>query len=300
MSNAIETQGVERRMSRSFAIRDLSLRVPTGSIYGFLGPNGSGKTTTIRLLLGLLRSARGSIALLGRPVPTDLPTILARTGFVPERPHLYPGLTVGEAIRYHSAFYATWDAVRAESLRQQFRLNPTQRVGRLSKGETGKLLMLLALAQNPDLLVLDEPTDGLDPVVRRDVLSAVLDYVSHRGATVFISSHLVHELERFCDWVGVMDDGRLVAEMPMELFKNGIKRLRVLDAPEVVKDAPFTLLAREPGDGVDAGEIWLVRDWRDPMREYFASAGGSLREVVDLDLEEGFVELLRTFRSPGT
>jgi ABC-2 type transport system ATP-binding protein len=298
MSNAIETRGVHRRMNKAFEIRDLSLNVPAGSIYGFLGPNGSGKTTTIQLLLGLLRPSHGSISLLGRPVPADMPRILARAGYVPERPHLYAGLTVGEGIRYHSAFYSTWDAGRAESLRRQFRLDSSQKIGRLSKGETGKLLVLLALAQNPDLLVLDEPTDGLDPVVRRDVLSALLEYVSQRGATVFISSHLVHELERFCDWVGVMDDGRIVAELPMEIFKNGIKRLRVVDGPSAVDDAPFVLLAREPGNGVSAGEIWVVRDWQAPMSQYFERAGASLREVVDLDLEEGFVELLRTFRTP--
>jgi ABC-type multidrug transport system ATPase subunit len=108
----------------------------------------------------------------------------------------------------------------------------------------------------------------------------------------------VHELERFCDWVGVMDDGRIVAELPMEIFKNGIKRLRVIDGPAAVDDTPFVLLAREPSDGVSAGEIWIVRDWQAPMSQYFERVGASLREVVDLDLEEGFVELLRTFRTP--
>lgn len=298
MSNAIETRGLRRRMNKTFEIRDLSLTVPAGSIYGFLGPNGSGKTTTIHLLLGLLRPSHGSITLLGRSVPSDLPDILARAGFVPERPHLYTSLTVAEAVRYHSAFYSTWDVGRAERLQGQFRLDPAHKISRLSKGETGKLLVLLALAQNADLLLLDEPTDGLDPVVRRDVLSATLEYVSQRQATVFISSHLVHELERFCDWVGVMDDGRLVAEMPMATFKDGIKRLRVVDGPAVVDDAPFVLLAREPGDGVSAGETWVVRDWKDSMSQYFERTGASLREVVDLDLEEGFVELLRTFRAP--
>ncbi len=217
---------------------------------------------------------------------------------MPERPHVYPSLTVAEVIRYHSAFYGTWDRGRAESLLGQFGLDPSHKVARLSKGETGKLLVLLVLAQSPDLLVLDEPTDGLDPVVRRDVLSAMLEYVSLRQATVFISSHLVHELERFCDWVGVMDDGRLVAEMPMATFKNGMKRLRVVDGPAAVNDAPFVLLAREAGDGVSAGETWVVRDWQPSMSQYFEQVGASLREVVDLDLEEGFVELLRTFRTP--
>jgi len=299
MSNAIETKNLHRSMGKEFEIRDLSLSVPSGSIYGFLGPNGSGKTTTVRLMLGLLRPGGGSIAVLGRPIPSDAPRVLARTGYVPERPHLYPMLTVAEATRYHAAFYATWDARRAEDLAGRFGLNQRLRISRLSKGETGKLMMLLALAQSPDLLVLDEPTDGLDPVVRREVLSALLDYVSQRDATVFISSHLVHELERICDWVGVMDAGRLVAEMPMQTFKNGIKRLRVADAPSLVSDTPFVLLAREAGDGLAGGEVWVVRGWQDPMKQYFEGVGARLREVVDLDLEEGFIELLRTFRKPG-
>lgn len=160
----------------------------------------------------------------------------------------------------------------------------------------GKLEMLLALAQRPELLVLDEPTDGLDPVVRRDVLTALLDYVSQQNATVFISSHLVHELERICDWVGVMDRGRLVAELPMHSFKNGIKRLRVAGAPALLGDTPFVLLSREAGDG--QFETWVVRGWQAPMTQYFEGVGATLREVVDLDLEEGFVELLRTFRVP--
>jgi ABC-2 type transport system ATP-binding protein len=160
----------------------------------------------------------------------------------------------------------------------------------------GKLEMLLALAQRPELLVLDEPTDGLDPVVRRDVLTALLDYVSQQNATVFISSHLVHELERICDWVGVMDKGRLVTELPMHSFKSGIKRLRIADPPALPGDTPFVVLARESGNG--ALETWIVRGWQAPMSQYFEGVGASLREVIDLDLEEGFVELLRTFREP--
>jgi ABC-2 type transport system ATP-binding protein len=177
----------------------------------------------------------------------------------------------------------------------RFGLDPAQGLARLSKGEMGKLMILLALGQMPELLVLDEPTDGLDPVVRREVLTALLDYVSQRTATVFISSHLIHELERICDWVGVMDRGRLVAELPMQSFKNGIKRLRVHGAPAMLGDTPFVVLAREYADGV--GETWIVRGWQAPMAQYFEGVGAGLREVIDLDLEEGFVELLRTART---
>ncbi|MDQ6829685.1 MAG: ABC transporter ATP-binding protein [Gemmatimonadota bacterium] len=292
---AIHTRDVCYRASKRFAIENLSINVPPGAIYGFLGPNGAGKTTTIRLLLGLLRPRSGQITVLGRDMPNESTAVLARTGYIPERPHLYPTLTVAEAITFHSAFYPTWDAAWANRLVKEFSLERGQKIASMSKGETGKLMMLLALAQTPDLLLLDEPTDGLDPVVRRDVLTAVLDYVAHRHATVLISSHLVHELERFCDWVGVMDQGRLVTELPIETFKNGIKRIRVSGAPSEMIDAPFVLLDRDARNGT---ESWLVRGWEEPMRGYLETHGATVREVLDLDLEEGFVELLRSFRHP--
>jgi ABC-2 type transport system ATP-binding protein len=296
MRNAIELTDLTWKAGKSFELKDVSLRVPAGSIYGFLGPNGCGKTTTIRLIMGMMKSHAGEIRVLDGVVPDDMPKILARVGYVPERPHVYPGLTVGEVLRYHASFYSLWDAGWAKVLLDKLGLDPERKVSRMSKGESGKLLMLLALSQRPKLLILDEPTDGLDPVVRRDVMTAVLDYVSESGATVFISSHLVHELERICDWVGVMDHGRVVTELPMQSFKNEIKRIRLQNAPPPTGDAPFTLLSRQSTNGVAPGETWVVRGWQDPMREYFETVGATVRDVVDLDLEESFVELLRSSR----
>src|SRR5437879_6371047 len=163
------------------------MHVPAGSFYGFLGPNGAGKTTTIRLLLGLLKPGGGSITVLGHSMPSEHVAVLARTGYVPERPHLYPTMSVDEALRFHSAFHVRWNHEWAAELKKQFNLVSDRKVGSLSKGETGKLMMLLALAQQPELLLLDEPTDGLDPVVRREVLEALLTYVSTNHATVLIS-----------------------------------------------------------------------------------------------------------------
>lgn len=295
MSHAIETFDLAYRAGKHFEIRDLTLRVREGSIYGFLGPNGSGKTTTIRLLLGMLRPIRGTITVLGRKVPDEMARIMALTGYVPERPHLYPYLTLEQAVRFHAAFYDAFDLAYAGELRRSFGLPLEQRLSHLSKGEMGKLHMLLVLAQRPKLLVLDEPTDGLDPVVRRDVLSALLDFCSQGSTTVFISSHLVHELERICDWVGVLDNGKLVVELPMQSFKNGIKRIRVAHAPSLVGDTPFVLLQREP---VGLEQVWVVRGWQPPMAQWFEGAGATVQEIVDLDLEEGFVELLRSSRAP--
>ncbi len=298
MSDAIALKHVAYRPAKEFAIRDLTMTVPTGAIYGFLGPNGSGKTTTIKLLLGMQDADDGLIEVLGHQIPQGAPKALARIGYVPEKAHLYPSLTVSEMMDHHKAFFRTWDAARGEELRRQFGLRSEQKIERLSKGEAGKLMMLLALSTQPDLLVLDEPTDGLDPVVRRDVLSALVDYVSSRNATVLVSSHLVHEQERICDWVGVMDGGVLVAEMPMNMFRSGIKRLRVRGAPPVLSAAPFTLLGRSGGFGPD--EEWGVRGWQPEMASWLAAQGAELHEVMDLDLEESFVELLKTSRTGGT
>ena len=297
MSDAIALKHVAYRPAKEFAIRDLNMTVPTGAIYGFIGPNGSGKTTTIKLTLGMQQAEDGLIEVLGHQIPQGAPQALARIGYVPEKAHLYPSLTVGEMMDHHDAFYATWDTARAEELRRQFNLRAEQKIERLSKGEAGKLMMLLALSTQPELLVLDEPTDGLDPVVRRDVLAALVEYVSSRNATVLVSSHLVHEQERICDWVGVMDDGRLVAEMPMNTFRSGIKRLRVIGAPPVLPAAPFTILGRTPTAGSE--EEWGVRGWQPDMSAWLQAQGATLREVIDLDLEESFVELLSTARSGG-
>ena len=294
MAYAIETHGLSYRAGKHFELREVNLKVRKGSIYGFLGPNGAGKTTTIRLLLGLLRAQGGKITVLGHDVPHAVPHALAATGYVPERPHLYPYLTISQAIRYHGAFFPGFDDGYANELLDNLGLVPDARLAHLSKGEMGKVHMLLVLAQRPKLLVLDEPTDGLDPVARRDVLTALLDFCSQGTATVFISSHLVHELERICDWVGVLDHGRLVAELPMHGFKQGIKRLRVGRPPSLVGDTPFVMLLREQ---TAFDEIWVVRGWQPPMTQWFEGVGAELKEIVDLDLEEGFVELLRSSRT---
>jgi ABC-2 type transport system ATP-binding protein len=293
---AIETRDLAFSRKSAFQVTSLNLNVPTGAVYGFLGPNGSGKSTTIKLLLGQLKAKSGEIRIFDEPMPKKSASILARVGYVPERPHVYPSLTVGESIALHRSFYPTWDQPWAEELTQQFDLDIDRKLASLSKGEHGKVLMLLAIAQKPDLLILDEPTDGLDPVVRRDILAALVDYVTERDATVFVSSHLVHELERICDWIGLMDGGRLITELPMQEFKSGIKRLRVVAPPLEVERAPFTVLARERSNGSGV-EQWVVRGWKPGMHEYVESVGASVREVIDLDLEDGFVELLRSHRN---
>jgi len=291
MDAALLTRGLSRRVSRGFAVADVSMTVPAGAIYGLLGPNGAGKTTTLRLVLDLLRPDRGEVEILGVDARRHPARARMRVGYVPERPAMPEWMTVERVMRHHAAFYPGWDPAYAGALRGRLRLDPGQRVRHLSKGEAGKLGLLLALSHHPALLLLDEPTDGLDPVARREFTELLLEYVSDTGATVLISSHLVHELERFADRVGVMDGGRLVAETPLEALRGSIKRLRVEAAPGMLGPLPFTLLSREPHG---REEVWAVRGWEPGMGGDLATRGVALRGVMDLDLEECYVALLRT------
>jgi ABC-2 type transport system ATP-binding protein len=294
MTNAVETTGLSYSPGGGFTISDLNFAMPTGSVYGFLGPNGSGKTTTIRLLLGMLRQRAGTIRVLDGQMPRDASRLLARIGYVPEQPHFDPTQTIGEILSFQAAFFPTWDHAFALRQLDDFELEAKKPFGSLSKGMKAKVMMLTALAQRPELLVLDEPTDGLDPVARRDILASLLEYVGERQASVLISSHLVHELERICDWIGVMDAGRLVLQVPMQRFKQGMKRLRLTAVAPELPPAPFVRMSRE---AVGRSETWIVRDWEPGMTEYFNGRTATLTEVQDLDLEDGFVELLRAFRA---
>lgn len=216
MAFAIETEGVSYRAGRGFAVRDLTFRVGVGEVCGFLGPNGAGKTTIIRLLIGLLRPDRGVIRIFGRPFAQEAAAILAEVGYVPERPHFDATLTVRQILRFQGAFYPTWDDPFAMSLVERLEVDPAQAFGRLSKGQKAKVMILSALAQRPRLLLLDEPTDGLDPVVRREILDILLGEIRERNVSVLVSSHLVHELQGLCTRIAIVDGGALVATSTLE------------------------------------------------------------------------------------
>jgi ABC-2 type transport system ATP-binding protein len=295
MSFPIHLSHITHRLGKHFALRDLSLRVPQGAVYGLLGPNGSGKTTVMRLLMGMSRAEEGSVIVAGHELPDGAANALATVGYVPERFHLYRGLTVAHALSFHAAFYPRWDVSMASQLLDDYALRRDQVIGAMSKGESGKLMMLMALATRPSVLLLDEPTDGLDPVARRDMLSSVLSYVAETGATVLITSHLIHDVERMCDWVGLMDDGAVVMESPLVTFRDALRRLRVQGASPALGSAPFSIVARRNGGRI---EEWVVRGFGAEGRAWMTAQGMELLDVQSMDLEETVVELLRSARTP--
>ena len=225
MSAALEIRGL-RKSFTSFTLGPLDLTVPAGAIYGFVGPNGAGKTTTIDLIFGMGAKDAGSIRVLGLDHIKDEVAMKRLVGYVSPDLNFNQWTRVGRAIRFVRAFYPTWDAAYCDRLLGTLQLAPRARISTLSFGARTKLSLLLALAWRPALLVLDEPTVGLDAISKQQVFSELLAAVRDSDRTVFISSHGLTDLERFADHVGMIKDGRLVFEGPMA---DILDRYRIAD-----------------------------------------------------------------------
>jgi len=206
----ITVSELTRRFGAKKALASVSLSIPRGAVYGLVGENGAGKTTLIKHILGLLRAQSGSVRVFGLDPVADPVGVLSRIGYLSEERDLPGWMSVNELIRYSRAFYPSWDDAYAEELRQTFELDAPVTIKNLSKGQTARAGLLVALAYRPELLVLDEPSTGLDPVVRRDILDAIIRTIADEGRTVLFSSHLLDEVERVADHVTMISHGEIV------------------------------------------------------------------------------------------
>ena len=209
-----------RRFGAVMALDSVSLSLPRGAVYGLVGANGAGKTTLIKHILGLLRAESGSVRVFGHDPVADPVGVLSRIGYLSEERDLPGWMRVEELIRYSRAFYPAWDDSYAEDLRVTFALDPAARIKNLSKGQMARLGLLIALAYRPELLVLDEPSSGLDPIVRRDILGAVIRTIADEGRTVLFSSHLLEEVEQVADHVTMINRGQIVLSAPLSEIKE--------------------------------------------------------------------------------
>lgn len=230
---AVEVAGLSRKFGSKFALNNVSLRARRGRVFGLVGANGAGKTTLIKHLLGRLKAESGLVRVLGFDPVEDPVAVLGRTGYVSENRDLPGWMRMDELLRYTRAFYPKWDAAYAEELRRQFNLVNHAKIKHLSRGESAKAGLLVALAHRPELLLLDEPSSGLDPVVRRDILEAIIRTVADEGRTVFFSSHLLEEVERVADDLAMVFNGRVVLAGPLDEVKERHRRLVLrFDTPQ--------------------------------------------------------------------
>ena len=216
----IDVSGLTRRFGDKTALDSVSVSMPRGAVYGLVGANGAGKTTLIKHVLGLLRAQSGSVRVFGLDPVADPVAVLSRIGYLSEENDLPGWMRVDELIRYTRAFYPAWDDVYAEGLRQSFALDPAAKIKNLSKGQKARAGLLTALAHRPELLVLDEPSSGLDPIVRRDILGAVIRTIADEGRTVLFSSHLLGEVEQVADHVTMINEGRIVLSGSLDAIKE--------------------------------------------------------------------------------
>ena len=216
----IAVSDLTRRFGARAALDGVSVAVPRGGVYGLVGENGAGKTTLIKHILGLLRAQSGSVRVFGLDPVAEPVAVLSRIGYLSEETDLPGWMRVDELIRYSRAFYPKWDDAFAEELRRTFALDAAARVKNLSKGQKARAGLLIALAYRPELLVLDEPSSGLDPIVRRDILGAILRTIADEGRTVLFSSHLLDEVEQVADHVTMIRSGKIVLSAPLREIKD--------------------------------------------------------------------------------
>jgi ABC-2 type transport system ATP-binding protein len=283
----ISVSELTRRFGATTALLSVSLSMPRGAVYGLVGANGAGKTTLIKHILGLLRAESGSVRVFGLDPVADPVGVLSRIGYLSEENDLPGWMRVDELIRYSRAFYPAWDDAYAEELRWAFALDPTAKIENLSKGQKARAGLLVALSHRPELLLLDEPSSGLDPVVRRDILEAIMRTIAHEGRTVLFSSHLLEEVERVADHVTMISHGKIALSAPLEALKESHRHVTVRLAGSRPEPPRVDGVLRWDG----GGEQWTALYRGDSGALQAAVAGWGARIVADRipSLEEIFV-----------
>jgi len=286
-SPAVEITGLNRRFGATLALNQVSLQVRPGRVFGLVGANGAGKTTLIKHVLGRLKAQSGVVRVFGLDPVADPVAVLGRIGYLSENRDLPAWMRVDELLRYTAAFYPKWDMAYAGELRRQFGLAPLAKIRTLSRGENAKAGLLIALAYRPELLLLDEPSSGLDPVVRRDILEAIIRTVADEGRTVFFSSHLLEEVERVADDLAMMFNGRVVLAGALDDVKENHHRL-------VLRfDSPLPSAPRVPGvlSITGGGREWtaICNGKREEAVAAAARTGGRVVAEDSPSLDEIFV-----------
>ena len=282
---------VTRRFGRKLAVDRLSLRVEPGTVLGLIGRNGAGKTTCLRLAHGELFADEGSIRVLGLDPRTNGRAVRTRVSLLTEESSLYPWMTVAEILRLGAGLHPRWDRDEERRLVRSLELEPEEKIGTLSRGTRAKVALVLAVACRPELLLLDDPTAGLDPLVRREVLEGVLEAVPAEGGAVVYASHLVHDVERVADRVAVMDAGRVELQGALEELKQRIRKAVAVfdDEPPRKVTVPGAIDARVDGRVVTV----VAESVNGGLAASLEQLGASRVEIEPLSLEEILVACLR-------
>ncbi len=277
----LEMKHVTKSFDGFKALDDLTLTVPKGAVYGLVGPNGAGKSTAIRHLTGIYRQDAGTVTLEGVPVYEN-PAVKSRMGYIPDEIFFFPSASLEEMRGFYKGMYPQFDQELFDQLQEIFQLPRRSPIRRFSKGMQKQAAFHLMLASRPDVMVLDEPVDGLDPVMRRQVWSLILSEVSQREATVLISSHNLRELEDVCDHVGIMDKGRMLLERSLAEMQGSTTKVQMVGQEPQGLD----ILHRSQSGRLNT---LIVRGDPQEIRRQIQEAGPVYFDILPLSLEEIFI-----------
>jgi ABC-2 type transport system ATP-binding protein len=291
---AISTRGLSKQYKSVAALTQLDLQVPEGAVYLLVGPNGAGKSTTIKILLDLVAPSAGSARLLGMDPQQHPAQVRANVGYVPEQLDWgYAWMRTGRLLEHHARYFPSWDRQYADKLFKLFDLKLDQKLGTLSKGQGRRVHLAMALAHRPPLLILDEPTDGLDPVMRDETIGILIEHVMATPTTMLLCTHHVSEFDQFADHVGVLRNGELRAQLPLLTLQHGLRRYRAQIPPAWNGAGRF-------GDAA-VRKITTPREldwtiWGDEpdITAQLTHSGAAVRDAVALNLNDATLALLST------
>ena len=277
----LNMQNVTKTFGDFTALKDLSMHVPKGAVYGLVGPNGAGKSTAIRLLTGVYRPDGGDITLEGEKIYEN-PDVKTRISYIPDEIFFFPSASLEEMRKYYKGFYPKFDDELFNRLYDVFQLPKKGQIRRFSKGMQKQAAFHLSICTRPDVLILDEPVDGLDPVMRRQVMSLILSDVAQRETTVLISSHNLRELEDVCDHVGIMDKGQMLLEKSLASMQgNTVKLQMVGDIPEGLEILHTSASGRL--------NTLVVRGTPEEVQAKVSACKPTYFDILPLSLEEIFI-----------
>jgi len=279
----IEVKNLTKCFDGFKALDDLSLTVPTGAVYGLVGPNGAGKSTVIRHMMGVYRPNAGEILVDGQPVYEN-PAVKQKMVCIPDEIYYQTADTIKDLKELYRGIYPKFDTQRFERLKEVFHLDEKKQVRRFSKGMQKQLAFWLAISCRPEILVLDEPVDGLDPVMRRQIMSIILEDVAENGTTVLVSSHNLRELEDICDHVGMMHQGKMLLERSLSALQENMVKVQL-----VMEEALPTELEVVHHTTVGRVQTIIARGNAEQIEEVFSKCNPLLCDILPLSLEEVFI-----------
>jgi len=291
MDHVIETRWLTKYYGSKCVVNSLDLQIPRGSVYGFLGRNGAGKSTAIKMLLGMVQPTRGSASVLGEDAADLSPNARSRIAYLAEGHPIYRWMSIRDAMRFTRAFYPQWNQDLLDQILDHFELSPRQKIRRLSNGQRAQVSLALAVAPDPELLILDDPTIGLDTVVRRDFLESLIQIIQRQGRTILFSSHILSDVERVANRIGILVDGVLRVDCPTDRFKQAVRKIVLGFTGQPPEFPACDGLVNSRAVGTDLELI--VVDYSEQHQQLVESLEPRTIEVVDLNLEEAFIEYTR-------